>query len=67
MDTAPFWITAVITVGYQLLFFFIASWNKFDKVTDFAGGSNFAINAIVSLVVGGVRPSATFSHHLRII
>lgn len=51
------WITALITVCYQMSFFFIAYFNKFDKVTDLAGGSNFAINAIVALTVAGVYSS----------
>jgi steroid 5-alpha reductase family enzyme len=45
------WAPAVFTVLYQLSFFFIAYFNKFDKVTDFAGGSNFLINALISLLV----------------
>jgi steroid 5-alpha reductase family enzyme len=49
------WITAVITILYQLSFFAIASLNRFDKVTDFAGSTNFFINAVVSLTVAGVR------------
>ena len=54
---AVLWATALITVLYQLAFFAIASLNRFDKVTDFAGGSNFFINAVVSLVIGGVYSS----------
>ncbi|PTB37791.1 hypothetical protein M441DRAFT_60950 [Trichoderma asperellum CBS 433.97] len=47
-------ITALITVGYQLSFFAIAYTCKFDKLTDFAGGSNFIILAIVTI---------SLSHH----
>ncbi|KAJ4862388.1 hypothetical protein T069G_03342 [Trichoderma breve] len=39
-------ITALITVGYQLFFFAIAYTCNFDKLTDFARGSNFIILAI---------------------
>lgn len=42
-------ITAIITVAYQLFFFSIAFSCKFDKLTDFAGGTNFAVLAIVTL------------------
>lgn len=38
--------TAAITAVYQLLFFAITVVKKFDKVTDFAGGSNFALLAL---------------------
>lgn len=50
-------VAAVFTICYQLLFFFIASSNRFDKVTDFAGGSNFLINAILTLCLGGIFTS----------
>ncbi|KAF3437190.1 hypothetical protein FNV43_RR19943 [Rhamnella rubrinervis] len=46
-------LTAIITVGYQLLFFIITALLKFDKVTDFAGSTNFIILAILTLVVKG--------------
>jgi steroid 5-alpha reductase family enzyme len=47
--TDALWLTAVVTVCYQLFFFFIAAYFKFDKVTDFAGGSNFVILAFLVL------------------
>ena len=40
-------ITGLVTIAYQLFFFFIAAYYKFDKVTDLAGGSNFVIIAII--------------------
>ena len=46
-------ITAIITVGYQLFFFAIAFTFKFDKLTDFAGGTNFAILAVTTLSMSG--------------
>ena len=36
-DPYYFGFSALITILYQLLFFIIAAWFKFDKVTDFAG------------------------------
>ncbi|KAI0473916.1 hypothetical protein GGR56DRAFT_666883 [Xylariaceae sp. FL0804] len=46
-------ITLLITIAYQLFFFSIAFTLKFDKLTDFAGGTNFAILAIVTLALSG--------------
>ncbi|KAF8579918.1 DUF1295-domain-containing protein [Ramaria rubella] len=46
-------ITVLITTVYQLLGFFIAWTLQFDKITDFTGGSNFFILAIVTLCLGG--------------
>ncbi|KAI9701642.1 MAG: hypothetical protein M1820_006413 [Bogoriella megaspora] len=46
-------ITLLITVGYQLFFFAIAFSFKFDKLTDFAGGTNFAVLAIITLSFSG--------------
>jgi hypothetical protein len=42
-------ITFLTTVAYQLLFFAIAFSFKFDKLTDFAGGTNFILLAILTL------------------
>ncbi|EPE03554.1 oxidoreductase-like protein [Ophiostoma piceae UAMH 11346] len=52
-------LTAIITVAYQLVFFFIAYALKFDKLTDFAGGTNFIVLAVVTLALGshGSGPS----------
>ncbi|KAI8961294.1 DUF1295-domain-containing protein [Daldinia sp. FL1419] len=44
-------ITLLVTVGYQLFFFAIAYSAKFDKLTDFAGGTNFVISAVVTLAL----------------
>jgi len=45
-------VTLLVTVGYQLLGFFIAWTLQFDKITDFTGGSNFFIVALVTLLFG---------------
>ncbi|KAK0657239.1 hypothetical protein B0T16DRAFT_452722 [Cercophora newfieldiana] len=42
-------LTLLITIAYQLLFFSIAFALKFDKLTDFAGGTNFALLSILTL------------------
>jgi steroid 5-alpha reductase family enzyme len=46
-------LTAIVTIAYQLLFFIITALLKFDKVTDFAGSTNFVIIAILTLVLKG--------------
>ncbi|GMJ13517.1 hypothetical protein HRI_005020900 [Hibiscus trionum] len=46
-------LTAIVTVGYQLIFFIITALLKFDKVTDFAGSTNFVIIAVLTLVIKG--------------
>ncbi|TLS22623.1 uncharacterized protein PpBr36_05590 [Pyricularia pennisetigena] len=46
-------ITLLITVAYQLFFFAIAFSFKFDKLTDFAGGTNFVVLAIITLAFSG--------------
>lgn len=48
-------ITLLITIAYQLFFFAIAWTFKFDKVTDFAGGTNFFLLALITLLFGGVN------------
>nr|CAD1837458.1 unnamed protein product [Ananas comosus var. bracteatus] len=46
-------LTAIVTVGYQLFFFIITAFLRFDKVTDFAGSTNFIILAVLTLIVKG--------------
>jgi len=46
-------ISLLITIGYQLFFFAIAFSLKFDKLTDFAGGTNFIVLAIITLAFSG--------------
>ncbi|KAK9091652.1 hypothetical protein Sjap_024829 [Stephania japonica] len=46
-------LTAIVTVGYQLFFFVVTALLKFDKLTDFAGSSNFIVLAILTIVVKG--------------
>ncbi|EXV00095.1 DUF1295 domain protein [Metarhizium robertsii] len=58
LDNYYLGITAIVTVAYQLFFFAIAYSFKFDKLTDLAGGTNFAILAILTLSLSG-------HHHAR--
>ncbi|XP_020673766.1 uncharacterized protein LOC110093270 [Dendrobium catenatum] len=46
-------LTAIVTIGYQLLFFFVTALLRFDKVTDFAGSTNFVLLAILTLLLKG--------------
>ncbi|KAK1287304.1 hypothetical protein QJS10_CPB19g01826 [Acorus calamus] len=46
-------LTAIVTVCYQFTFFIITALFKFDKVTDFAGSTNFIILGVLTLVVKG--------------
>ncbi|CCO30430.1 hypothetical protein BN14_04459 [Rhizoctonia solani AG-1 IB] len=47
-------LTVLVTIGYQLLGFAIAWTFQFDKITDFTGGSNFFLLAILTLCVNGI-------------
>lgn len=49
-------ICAAVTIFYQLFFFTIAAFFRFDKVTDLAGGTNFAVLAVI-LFVGYACPN----------
>lgn len=46
-------LTALVTIAYQGFFFLVTYALKFDKVTDFAGSTNFALVALLSFVLGG--------------
>ena len=47
-------LCAIVTLVMQSTFFVIAATCKFDKVTDFAGGSNFVILALLTFFIPGV-------------
>lgn len=53
MDSHVLALTAIVTVGYQFFFFVITALLRFDKVTDFAGSTNFIVLAILTFVVKG--------------
>lgn len=46
-------LTTIVTIGYQFLFFIVSYLAKFDKLTDFAGSTNFIVLAVMTLIVGG--------------
>ena len=52
-DTNNLAICGIITVAMQFSFFLVACTCKFDKVSDFAGGTNFVVLALTTMVLGG--------------
>ena len=50
-DNYQYALCALITVGYQLFFYAIAATLKFDKVTDLAGGPNFVVLDILTMLL----------------
>ncbi|XP_035678777.1 uncharacterized protein LOC118417339 [Branchiostoma floridae] len=44
-------LCAIITAAMQIFFFGIAATFRFDKVTDFAGGTNFMVLALMTLLL----------------
>ncbi|KAJ3490518.1 hypothetical protein NLG97_g5764 [Lecanicillium saksenae] len=60
-------ITAIITVGFQLICFFIAYACQFDKITDLAGGLNFTILAALTLALSGGGGSGAHMHPRQVV
>ena len=53
LDSYYLAITLLVTIAYQLVGFSIAFTFKFDKLTDFMGGTNFVWLAIFTLALSG--------------
>lgn len=47
-------LSLIVTVVMQMSFYIVACTCRFDKVTDFAGGSNFVILALLTFGLSGV-------------
>ena len=55
LDERNLALCAIVTAGMQFSFFLVACSCKFDKVTDFAGGTNFVVLALLTFLMAQVH------------
>lgn len=69
LDYDHFAISGIVVVGLQTLFFIFAALFQEDRITDFAGGVNFMVVALLTFFLGQIdraqRVSDQFTNALR--